>query len=37
MNLNSKQKSIFQLATFPKETKKGKQQENDKSAFASDA
>jgi len=37
MNLNSKQKSLCQLATgefFPNET--GKQQKNDKSAFGSD-
>jgi len=38
MNLNSKQKLLCQLATaelFPNET--GKQQNNDKSAFGSDA
>jgi len=38
MNLNSRKKSLCQLATtelFPKET--GKQQKNDKSAFGSDA
>jgi len=36
--LNSKQKSLCQLATtelFPKETKNKKQKENDKSAFGS--
>jgi len=38
MSLNSKQKPLCQLATaelFPNET--GKQQENDESAFGSDA
>ena len=39
MSLNSKQKSLCQLATtklYPKETKKGVTAENDKIAFASD-
>jgi len=38
MILNSKQKPLYELATaelFPKDTRK--QQENDKSAFGSDA
>jgi len=40
MSLNSKQKSLCQLATteiFPKETKNGEQLENDKSAFGTDS
>jgi len=40
LSLNSKQKSLCQLATtelFPKTQRRGKQLENSKSAFGSDA